>query len=89
MVEIQFTKIILADEPTGSLDSKSARQLLEMMEEMNQNMKATILMVTFLNSQNLIGSKFFTSFFEHKFHRIINQPNHDKHNNKINTNNRF
>ena len=39
-------KIILADEPTGSLDSKSARQLLEIMEEMNKKMKATILMVT-------------------------------------------
>ncbi len=39
-------KIILADEPTGALDSKSARQLLEIMEDMNQNMKATILMVT-------------------------------------------
>lgn len=39
-------KIILADEPTGSLDSKSARQLLEIIEEMNQTMHATILMVT-------------------------------------------
>ncbi len=39
-------KIILADEPTGSLDSKAARQLLEIMEDMNQKMKATILMVT-------------------------------------------
>ena len=39
-------KIILADEPTGALDSKSARQLLEIMGDMNKNMKATILMVT-------------------------------------------
>ncbi len=39
-------KIILADEPTGSLDSKSARQLLEIMEDMNNKMKTTILMVT-------------------------------------------
>ena len=39
-------KIILADEPTGALDSKSARQLLEIMEDMNKSMKATILMVT-------------------------------------------
>ena len=39
-------KIILADEPTGSLDSKAARQLLEVMEDMNNKMKATILMVT-------------------------------------------
>ena len=39
-------KIILADEPTGALDSKSAKQLLEIMEDMNKNMNATILMVT-------------------------------------------
>lgn len=38
--------IVLADEPTGALDSKSARSLLESMEGMNQNYNATILMVT-------------------------------------------
>ena len=43
---VNSPKIILADEPTGSLDSKSARQLLETMEDMNKTMKATILMVT-------------------------------------------
>ena len=39
-------KIILADEPTGALDSKSARQLLESFELLNQNLGSTILMVT-------------------------------------------
>lgn len=39
-------KIILADEPTGALDSKSARQLLESFEHLNKNLGATILMVT-------------------------------------------
>lgn len=39
-------KLVLADEPTGALDSKSARQLLESMETMNKQRKATILMVT-------------------------------------------
>ena len=43
---VNSPKIILADEPTGSLDSKSARQLLEIMEDMNKKMRATILMVT-------------------------------------------
>ncbi|MBY0757270.1 ABC transporter ATP-binding protein [Clostridium sardiniense] len=38
--------IILADEPTGALDSKSARQLLESFENMNKELQATILMVT-------------------------------------------
>ena len=39
-------KLVLADEPTGALDSKSARQLLETFESLNQNLGATILMVT-------------------------------------------
>lgn len=38
--------MVLADEPTGALDSKSAKQLLESFETLNQNFKATILMVT-------------------------------------------
>lgn len=43
---INNPKLILADEPTGALDSKSSRLLLETMDEMNKNLKATILMVT-------------------------------------------
>ena len=39
-------KLILADEPTGALDSKSARQLLESFETLNEKLGATILMVT-------------------------------------------
>lgn len=38
--------LILADEPTGALDSKSARMLLESFDKLNSEMKATILMVT-------------------------------------------
>lgn len=38
--------LILADEPTGALDSKAARQLLESMEGLNETLNATILMVT-------------------------------------------
>jgi putative ABC transport system ATP-binding protein len=39
-------KLIMADEPTGSLDSNSARILLQMMSELNKETGATILMVT-------------------------------------------
>lgn len=39
-------KIILADEPTGALDSKSARMLLETFVKMNEELRASILMVT-------------------------------------------
>lgn len=38
--------IILADEPTGALDSKSAKMLLEQFEYLNKTIHATILMVT-------------------------------------------
>ncbi|RMC52022.1 ABC transporter ATP-binding protein [Lactobacillus sp. ESL0225] len=38
--------ILLADEPTGALDSKSARELLETMADLNQNDQVTTLMVT-------------------------------------------
>lgn len=43
---INQPKIVFADEPTGALDSKSARMLLETFTYMNEKMKATILMVT-------------------------------------------
>lgn len=43
---INKPKLILADEPTGALDSKSSRMLLETMDEINQKLNATILMVT-------------------------------------------
>ena len=39
-------KIVLADEPTGALDSKSARQLLGTFEYLNQSLNASIVMVT-------------------------------------------
>ena len=38
--------LILADEPTGALDSKNARLLLESLEQLNQRDRATVLMVT-------------------------------------------
>ncbi len=43
---INNPKLILADEPTGALDSKSAQLLLETMAKMNEQLHATILMVT-------------------------------------------
>ena len=39
-------ELILADEPTGALDSKSAKMLLERFSHLNKYYKATILMVT-------------------------------------------
>lgn len=39
-------KIVLADEPTGALDSKSSKALLESFEYLNKELSSTILMVT-------------------------------------------
>lgn len=39
-------ELILADEPTGALDSKSSTELLENLSQLNKNNNATIVMVT-------------------------------------------
>lgn len=43
---ITSPKLILADEPTGSLDSASAKKLLEIFQMLNSKLNSTILMVT-------------------------------------------
>ena len=43
---INRPKLILADEPTGALDSHSAQMLLSTMQSINAQLAATILMVT-------------------------------------------
>lgn len=43
---INHPKLLLADEPTGALDSKAAQTLLETFSDLNRTMGATILMVT-------------------------------------------
>ncbi len=39
-------KLILADEPTGALDSKASRMLLDSFKTLNKELEATILMLT-------------------------------------------
>lgn len=43
---IHEPSLVLADEPTGALDSHASRRLLDTMENINEKQKATILMVT-------------------------------------------
>ena len=43
---INKPKLIVADEPTGSLDSKNSHTLLTILKELNEREKVTILMVT-------------------------------------------
>ncbi len=38
--------IVLADEPTGSLDSKNSRKVLSILRDLNENLKQTIIMIT-------------------------------------------
>ena len=43
---VKNPKLLLCDEPTGALDSASAKQLLSMLAELNEQDRSTILMVT-------------------------------------------
>lgn len=43
---IHKPKLVLADEPTGNLDSKSARDVMEIMSNLNKGEGATTLLVT-------------------------------------------
>lgn len=43
---VNHPRLLLADEPTGALDSKAAQTLLETFSGLNRSMDATILMVT-------------------------------------------
>ncbi|MFC2154838.1 ABC transporter ATP-binding protein, partial [Candidatus Altiarchaeota archaeon] len=39
-------EVVLADEPTGNLDSKSSHEIIDMLEELHEKEKKTIIMVT-------------------------------------------
>ncbi|MCY9590941.1 ABC transporter ATP-binding protein [Paenibacillus chitinolyticus] len=43
---IHSPKLVLADEPTGNLDSKSARDVMELLTAMNKRQEATMMLVT-------------------------------------------
>jgi len=43
---IHNPKLLLADEPTGNLDSKASHDVMEMLESINQNEQATMMLVT-------------------------------------------
>lgn len=43
---IHTPKLLLADEPTGNLDSKSSKDVMEMLESINRNERTTMMLVT-------------------------------------------
>ena len=61
--------LILADEPVGNLDSKSAEVVLGMLEELNEKEGKTIIMVTH-NAEHL---KFADHIFHMKDGRVVNE----------------
>ncbi len=47
---IKKPKLLLCDEPTGALDSKTSRDILVLLEEINQKYGTTMLIVTHNNA---------------------------------------
>ena len=72
-------KLVLADEPTGALDSKSARMLLERFEYLNQELEATILMVT----HDAFTASYATRVIFIKDGKLFNEIRRGKDNRKV------
>ena len=47
---IKNPKLLLCDEPTGALDSNTSRDILTLLEEINEKYKTTMIIVTHNNS---------------------------------------
>ena len=52
--------IVLADEPTGNLDSKSSKEIIELLKLSNKKYKQTIIMITHDNSLALAADRIIT-----------------------------
>ena len=55
---IKDPKLIVADEPTGNLDSKNSKELLETLEQMNKELNVSMLVVTHDPSIASYGKRF-------------------------------
>jgi putative ABC transport system ATP-binding protein len=54
---INHPSIILADEPTGNLDSRNARAVLQILRDLNETRKQTIVMITHDSEAASIASR--------------------------------
>ena len=70
---IKNPKLLLCDEPTGALDYKTSKEVLELFEEINQNYHTTIVMITHNDA------------IKHMAHRVITIKDGQIKSNKINT----
>jgi len=68
-------KILLADEPTGNLDSVSTKQVMELLAEINETEKTTIILITHNAAQLMYAHRVFY-MGDGKLKRIV--PNPDK-----------
>ena len=71
---IKNPKLLLCDEPTGALDSKTSRDILALLEKINEKYKTTMLIVTHNNSiKNMV----------HKVIRIKDGQISQEYNNEV------
>lgn len=77
---LQDTKIILADEPTGALDEKNSRNILEIFEYLNKKYKKTIVLVThdkevskYAHSIYMMSDGKFTDKYKNPRNHILNK----------------
>lgn len=59
-------EIILADEPTGNLDSKMGAEVMGLLQQLNQNEHRTIVMVTHNNDQAKLTTRTIRMFDGHQ-----------------------
>lgn len=76
---IMNPSLVLADEPTGALDSKSSRVLLEALKKMNQERSATIMMVT----HDAFAASFANQVLFIKDGKIYNHIHNETNNQKL------
>ena len=65
-------EILLADEPTGNLDTKRSAEIVQVLQELNRNAGLTIIMVT--HNQEL--ARHANRMFEMRDGQISEIPNH-------------
>ncbi len=69
---INHPAIILADEPTGSLDSRNSKQVLRILRNLNEKLKQTIVMIT----HDPEAASMATRIVEMKDGQILNHSGH-------------